>query len=141
MFGLSFMTLRACCWQHGMQMALICAMGIADCSEGFTPPFKMSKRRVNQSDGNFGKKYEIWLEILAALSTWPKATIFSGQNKTETVTFAVARTEPALRLSEPNRLYPSLALCRGALLEDIAVLGRQAAVPFVWHLCTRPRKG
>lgn len=83
--------------------------GIADCSEGFTPPLKMSKRCVNQSDGNFGKKEEIWLKILAALSAWLKATTLSGQHKTQAATLAVARTEPALRLREPNHLVLPLS--------------------------------
>lgn len=73
MFRPSFMTLSTCCWQYSLRMA-----PVSDYIEGFTPPFKMSKRCVNQSNGNFVKKYEIWLKILAPLSTWPKAMVFSG---------------------------------------------------------------
>lgn len=140
MFALLFITLRACCWQCSVQMAPVCASGIADCSEEFTPPFEMSKRLVNPFHGNFGEEKEIWLKIVAALSTWPKAMMFSGQSETQTVVSAVARTKPALHLTDQKRLCPPPSLSTRALLDDVAFLGRYAGMPFVWHLCTRQSK-
>lgn len=77
---------------------------------------------------------------MAALSTWPKAMMFSGQSETQTVISAVARTKPALHLTDQKRLCPPPSLSTRALLDDVAFLGRYAGMPFVWHLCTRQSK-